>query len=274
MINLSTGLVKKYGIKQKYKYIIIDEYQDTSITKYNLIKSIIDYTKAKLMVVGDDYQSIYSFTGCTLDIFINFEKYYGRTRKIFITNTYRNSQELINIAGKFIQKNPYQLKKELKSNKHSNNPINYVYYNNDFIEKLESIIKSIDNNKPIMILGRNNKDVYKITQNNIFIQKDNQIIYEKDKTKKLYFMTVHKSKGLEEENVIIINTQDNIMGFPNKLVDDKVLKYVKNTKEYFPYEEERRLFYVALTRTKNNLYIMIDKNSISIFIKELNKTIK
>lgn len=276
MINKASIIVNKNGTVDKYKYIIIDEYQDTSITKYNLINNIRQKNNSKIMVVGDDWQSIYGFTGCTLDIFINFENYYGYTKKVIIDNTYRNSQELINIASAFITKNSKQLKKTLHSKIHNPNPIKLVYYTDNFIEVLENIIKEINktSSKPIMLLGRNNNDIRKIISNKAFKVEESNIIYTPLPNQKIYFMTVHKSKGLEEDNVVIINSLDKIMGFPNKIVDDMVLKYVKNYKEYYPYEEERRLFYVALTRTKNNVYIMVNKSSESIFVSEIKKLIK
>ena len=68
--------------------------------------------------------------------------------------------------------------------------------------------------------------------------------------------------------------EDNILGMPSKIKDEKLLKYVNNTKDYYPYEEERRLFYVALTRTKNRVYIISPVNNQSIFLKEIKKYTK
>ena len=84
-------------------------------------------------------------------------------------------------------------------------------------------------------------------------------------------MTVHKSKGLEEKNIILINVNDNILGFPNKIKDDKILRLVNLSHEKIEFAEERRLFYVAITRTKNYCYIMCKKNNESLFVKELVK---
>ena len=108
MIIKATKEVKeKYN--KKIKYIIIDEYQDTSLIRFNLIKEIINKTGSNLMVVGDDYQSIYRFTGCDIDLFINFKKYFNNSKIMKITSTYRNSQELISLAGKFIMNNKKQI---------------------------------------------------------------------------------------------------------------------------------------------------------------------
>jgi DNA helicase-4 len=123
----------------------------------------------------------------------------------------------------------------------------------------------------ILVLGRNNYDINKYLNSNFILTEENKIVYLENNDINIYYLTTHKSKGLEEENVIIINVEDNIMGFPNKIIDDPILKYVKENKEYYPYEEERRLFYVALTRTKNNVYIMVNKRKESIFIKEIKK---
>ena len=86
-------------------------------------------------------------------------------------------------------------------------------------------------------------------------------------------MTVHKSKGLESDNVIIINMNDDILGFPSKIKEDKILRVIQKSDKY-PYSEERRLFYVALTRTKNNVYLFTKNKSNSVFIKELLKNNK
>lgn len=262
MINYAIDKVENSNIS--YKYIIIDEYQDTSFVKYQLIKKIKEKCKSKIMAVGDDFQSIYRFTGCNLDIFLKFKKYYGKTKIIKIKKTYRNSKELISVAGSFIMKNPKQMIKIMHSNKSINKPIKIVYYN-DLQSKFIDIIKSIDTK--ILILVRNNNDINKLIGNSIF-KKDDSLIY---KNICMRYLTVHKSKGLEEENVIVLNMNNSYLGFPNKIVNNKILDYVLTIKDSYLYEEERRLFYVALTRTKNNVYLFCNKNNPSIFIKELIK---
>lgn len=263
MINLAA---KKVNSNIKCKYIIIDEYQDTSLTRYEFIKRIKDVCNAKVMAVGDDFQSIYRFTGCNLDIFLNFEKYFGKSKILKIENTYRNSKELIDVAGAFIMKNKYQMKKNLKSNKYIKAPIKIVYYKNLLIA-FEKLVNMINTN--IFVLGRNNKDINFILKSNKFKIEGNKIIYDDNIEKDIKFLTIHRSKGLEADNTIILNMIDNYLGFPSKIVNDKILNFVTNDKELYPYEEERRLFYVALTRTKNNVYILTKKGKESIFVKEI-----
>lgn len=235
MIHLAKDKVKTSSIN--YKYIIIDEFQDTSLVRFNLIKEIIEKCNSKIFVVGDDWQSIYRFSGCNLDLFINFKKYFNNARYFTLEYTYRNSNELIYVTSNFIMKNKHQLRKSIKSNNNLKRPIKIVFNCNiyDLIESIEG---------DILIIGRNNKDIANINYGNK--------------------LTIHKSKGLECENVILVNS-DNI---PNKMKNEKIINKVLKEHDYILYEEERRLFYVALTRTKSNVYIMVNKK-ISPFVKEL-----
>lgn len=226
----------KYN-KLKYKYIIIDEFQDTSLVRFNLILEIIKYTKAKLFVVGDDYQSIYRFSGCDLNLFINFNKYFKDTKYYYLKYTYRNSNELIKVSTSFIMKNRKQLKKNIESIKNNSKPIKIV-----FNKKIDSIMYLV--NKDYLIIGRNNKDI------------DN-IPYENK-------LTIHRSKGLEANDVILVNSDS----IPTSIKNERILRFVLNNKDYILHEEERRLFYVALTRCKNNIFIMVNKK-MSPFVKEL-----
>ena len=253
MINESTKIVKKTGIYQ-YKYIIIDEYQDTSLNKVELIKEIQNKTNAKLMAVGDDWQSIYGFTGSNLDIFIDFLKIFPNSKIIKLKQTYRNPKELLKITRKFICKNPSQIYKRLKTKKTNKYPI-HIYYYDKSIKEVWDKIAIETSNKDTLILSRNNKDI-------------NQIPYL---VKNMHFLTIHKSKGLESENTVIINLENNYNSLPSKIKDSEYLKYVKPKTDNFKYAEERRLFYVALTRCKNINYLLVKKDNPSIFIEELIK---
>ena len=270
MIIKATDVVNKTGIKNNYKYIIIDEYQDSSLVRFNLVKSIINKTNAFLFVVGDDFQSIYKFAGCNLNIMLDFNKYFEDSKILKISNTYRNSQELIDIAGKFVMKNKKQIKKNLKSNKHLKTPIQiieYKNYKNDFKKIIEKLL-----DKKILVLGRNNKDIYDLIDDDYIIDKNGNITYLPLDINMRY-MTIHKSKGLEEEVVILINLKDDIMGIPSKIEDDKVLNLVSPKIDKYPYSEERRLFYVALTRTKSYVYLYVPKYHKSMFVKEIIKIV-
>ena len=270
MLIKATELTKdKYNYKQ-YKYILIDEFQDTSLVRYSLIHNIIKHTNAKLIAVGDDFQSIYRFSGCNVDLFINFQKYFGSFKISYIENTYRNSQELIDIAGSFVMKNPNQIKKKLYSSKHIDFPIE-IYYYDDLSTELLKIINTLSTGESKLILGRNNKDINLLENNSIRLEKD--YIYVKTIKEKIPYLTVHKSKGLEYDYIFIINMIDSINGFPSKIEESNILKMVLPKEEEYPYAEERRLFYVALTRAKEKVFIFAPKKNPSIFIKEIEKII-
>lgn len=246
LIITATKKVNESSYINKYKYIIIDEFQDTSQIRLNLILEIYKKNNCKIFCVGDDFQSIYQFTGCNLDIFLNFKKYFKNSKILKLKNTYRNPQELINVAGSFVMKNKKQIKKVLISNKHITKPIKIIYSNN------LNILSSLED---YLILGRNNKD---IQMYNIYTNK---------------YLTIHKSKGLEADNIVLINLTSNNDGLPSKIKNDYLIDLLlDNPKDV--YYEERRLFYVALTRTKNNVYIVLEKHNESEFIKELKKNYK
>ncbi len=275
MISIATKKIQKDGFKDKIKYIIIDEFQDTSLVRFNLIKEILAKTNAHLLVVGDDFQSIYRFTGCDLNLFLNFNKLFPDAQILKIENTYRNSKELIDIAGSFIMKNKNQLTKELKSQKSEKFPLQIIYYKNlsqTFVKLINHIYNKTK--KPILILGRNNFDINKITSSKDFILENNNLIYKRNENIKMTYLTVHSSKGLEEENVIVINLTENKLGFPNKIVDNPILKYVSCKEDIFPFAEERRLFYVAITRTKNITYLLTPLKNESCFITEIKNDFK
>ena len=225
-----------------------------------LINSIIKKHNSYFIAVGDDYQSIYRFSGCDLKVFTDFSYYYNNAYVLKLENTYRNCLELVNIAGKFIMKNNNQILKKMKSKKSIKLPIKICY---GF--SLKELIISIKGN--IMILGRNNKDIIKYIDSDYIFEDD--ILYLKGYNEiNIKYYTVHKSKGLESDNVILLNVVDDDLGFPNKIEDDRILRFVSKKSKY-KYDEERRLFYVALTRTKNNIYLMTQKGRESIFIKEI-----
>ena len=128
MINKATTILSSGGVKFPYKYIIIDEFQDISMSRFQLVKTIKLLTKSKVMGVGDDWQSIFRFAGSDINLFTDFEQHFGFSKTMKIEKTYRNSQELINIAGKFIMQNPKQINKDLTSNKTKTSPIRVYGY--------------------------------------------------------------------------------------------------------------------------------------------------
>lgn len=271
MIAFSTKLIEQKETILNYKYIIVDEYQDISYLRFNLIKSIYLQTKAKVMVVGDDWQAIFKFAGSDLNLFTSFNNFFFNSKQISIVNTYRNSQELIDIAGKFVMKNNLQIQKKLISNKSIINPVIISYYYSDYHKclKVKSIIDDIlkiNICSTILIMGRYNRDINFFKSLNCFKIINNTIVYNNIV---IDFLTVHSSKGLGYDYCILVNNSTGKFGFPSEYESIDCLTFFDKSNEAIDFPEERRLFYVALTRTKNQVFLLTPLFKESIFIKEI-----
>lgn len=263
-----------------YKYLIVDEYQDISKSRFNFLKAIADKINAKVFCVGDDWQSIYRFAGSDISLFTDFEKYFGYTKVLKIEKTYRNSQQLIDEASRFILQNPLQIKKELRSSKNLEYPL--VFWGFDDEPKLvlqkaiNKIVSEFGMDSSILILGRTNYDIDIIKKTGLFRivceYKNEKLEYMYMPELKIDFLSVHKSKGLEADNVIVLNFKNDKLGFPNQIVDDEVLNLVLTDADSFKFAEERRLFYVAITRTKNRVFVLTDNKNPSPFFKEFTES--
>ena len=280
MINYSCSEIKQIKDCFNYKYIIVDEFQDISIGRYRLIKTLSDLYNAKIVAVGDDWQAIYNFSGTDIDLLTNFSDVMGYSSVNKIIKTYRNSQELVEVAGNFVSQNIAQFNKDLISNKHLSNPVEIDYYykekGNSKATLLNNLIKKIykHDKGSILLLGRYKSDINYFIDSPYFSKgPHNKIICKKNRDIDIDFLTVNKAKGLGYDNVIILNGLNTIKGFPSKENDDILIKMLDNSKEeLIPFAEERRLFYVALTRTKNKVYILapyIPKSQRSDFIIEI-----
>lgn len=261
----------------RYKYVIVDEFQDISQSRTKLLQKIIEHGDSKLFAVGDDWQAIYRFAGCDINIFLHFENYFEDVRLNYITSTHRNSMELQAIVEPFITANPEQYKKHIQSAKHQDSPVRIVYHNNNrlfaFTKALQEIAK-INPKAEVLVLVRNKHDIDSISSNEVQISDHSKITHIKFPDMELTYKTVHQSKGLEQEYVILISGDNAKNGFPNQMEDDRLLDLVLGNKSCFRFAEERRLFYVALTRTRSIVYILSDKNNVSTFVKEIESRVQ
>ena len=283
MIYYANKYIERVGKNNRlnFEYIIIDEYQDISRDRYELTKKIATRNSAKIVAVGDDWQAIYGFSGSRVEYTYNFLKYFDGAKLFRITKTYRNSQSLVNYSGKFVMKNGVQIKKDLVSNKEIYRPVKFVRFEdgNEY-ECLKRLILEINKNFPnehILILGRTNKII-----NSCF---DDKELIDSVGTKLKYVgyedididaMTMHKSKGLTSDEVILIGLDQNFPSERNSMFWLESLFRPKMADEPIEFAEERRLFYVALTRTKNYVYLLINDNreKRSAFVNEIYKIIK
>ena len=254
----------------EYDYIIVDEFQDISVDRYNFLKVLRDGNPpAKLYCVGDDWQSIYRFSGSDMALFNQFPEYFGATEINKIETTYRFGEPLVSLSSHFIQRNKAQIQKDIHSfsSEMKTELEFYSYDRRDYCNTIGQLVASIPSDKSIFLLGRYSFDDYYLSFMYQSIKEGNRFFYVIGE-RKIEFLTVHKSKGLEADYVILLQCNKDTYGFPSLVSDDPVLKYVLTKSDQFPYGEERRLFYVAITRAKMKTLVLYDKRFPSVFVDE------
>ena len=254
----------------KFDYIIVDEFQDISVDRYNFLKALREGNPpARLYCVGDDWQSIYRFSGSDMALFNQFSDYFGQTEVNKIETTYRFGEPLVSLSSQFIQRNEAQIKKDI----HPFNPqvkteLQFCdYERRDYCNVIGQLVASIPLDKSVFLLGRYSFDDYYLSFMYKSVKEGNRFFYIIG-DRKIEFLTVHKSKGLEADYVIILQCNKDTYGFPSLVSDDPVLNYVLTKSDQYPYGEERRLFYVAITRAKVKTYILYDRRFPSVFVDE------
>lgn len=309
MILWAINYLRFWTIKREYKYILVDEFQDISKARADLLIELTkDHSKTKLFCVWDDWQSIYKFTWSDSWIFLDFDKYFWFTKHITLLDTFRFNQWISDISWTFIQKNPIQIKKTLYSKNKENSDKVLIFEKNNTkdIQVYKNVLKDIldDKIKHFTELSRerykqNYAEITCLYLNRYSLWKYHDDLFDmldqiKDKYKwesewykvyemtylwynirlKISSMTVHWSKWLEADYVIVDHVNSGrSYTFPSTIDDDPVLDLCSVNEDFvFPFAEERRLFYVAITRGKNKAYIIHDKNKWSSFVRDI-KTI-
>ncbi len=272
MILLATKFLNVGFYKPNYKYILVDEFQDISKGRAMLLKALAKNKGVKLFCVGDDWQSIYRFAGSDISIMTNFEKEFGYTKRIDLDMTFRFNNQINDVATKFITQNRNQLVKQINAAKKSITPCVFIYYKNDETDSLQTVlgaiasnIKDADKNR-VLILSRFNKikDKDKVSREDFKDKLENcRKIFP---MLEIEFSSVHAFKGLGFDYVVVIDV--NRGAFPLEKIDDPILNMVMPVPENYPNAEERRLFYVALTRAKEKVYLICDTKPSS-FVEEL-----
>lgn len=254
----------------KYEYIIVDEFQDISVDRYNFLKVLREGNPpAKLYCVGDDWQSIYRFSGSDMALFNQFSDYFGSTEINRIETTYRFGEPLVSLSSQFIQRNKAQLRKDIHPfNPKAKTELQFcAYERRDYCKAIGQLVASIPADKSIFLLGRYSFDDYYLSFLYKSVKEGNRLYYFIG-DRKIEFLTIHKSKGLEADYVIILQCNKDTYGFPSMVSDAPVLDYVLTKSDQYPYGEERRLFYVAITRAKIKTYVLYDKRFPSVFVDE------
>lgn len=294
MINRAVDYLREQNelYQDKYDHILIDEYQDISTQRYDLIKELMNKNpNCKLFCVGDDWQSIMGFAGSNLDFFINFQNYFPHPARTDLTKNYRSIKSIVDAGACIIKNNKNgQIKKETIANSEETKPIlvySSLHKKKYFVPYYEQIAKHCldtikeyhtKRNYPyneFMILLRITKKpklincIYEYAQ-----QIGIPLSEEADRPGCVHILSVHKSKGLQARVIILLNVDDDLFGFPCQLENPDIFEIAIKNNDGLREQEERRLFYVAVTRAKEEVIMYTQKCAESKFITEIKEFTK
>ena len=267
MIHGGRQVLDSGQVSLRCRYVLVDEFQDVSPAKVRFLQSILAASRgSRLFCVGDDWQSIYRFAGSDVTVMTHFADYFGFHKKVVLNDTFRFGQHVEDVSSNFVLKNPQQLRKRLVPRKSGVHPAIHLLLKKPALERALSLIALRAKGKrlKIFILGRyqrtrkgKQKIIDRVTANHPLLD--------------IEFRTVHKSKGLEADYVVIDDVihEPQGYGFPCEISDDPVIRLLLSYTEDYPNAEERRLFYVALTRTTNEVFLISRQGAISDFVQEI-----
>lgn len=256
-------IANKY--KKKFDYILVDEFQDVNNLQVELIKLLLT-DKTQLFCVGDDWQSIYGFRGSNVSYIIEFEKHFTNSQVIKLNLNYRSTQNIVGASNEVIKHNKFKIEKDLWASKKSEHKI-VVYSGNCEDENIQFCVDKV---KELLNEGVANDEI-------LFLYRRSKMFkdyYERFKVEgiRVQAKTIHGSKGLEAKVVFILGLTEGNGGFPDIWLEDRIFQVIKKANHDLLLEEERRLFYVAITRAKEKLFLITEKGNESSFLKEIPET--
>lgn len=261
---------------KKHEYIIIDEFQDTSSLAMNLLNLVHNMNPGSVFfAVGDDWQSIYGFNGSDVTILSDFEKKYEGVSVRYLNNNFRSHSRIVDLGKQFVSKNPSQLQKNVVSqnSNFSKSEIDFI----DFDQMLQKI-DQIPDDESILVLYRYNDDCPAGRDgfnDHFYFNEYRKPVKRRTCKKNMSMMTIHGSKGLEARHVFFLFPDGTRRKFPSEIEDHFVFIMLKNRSDAFPFSEERRLMYVAITRAEQNLYFVAPngRSPNSVFWDELKELV-
>ena len=277
LIKLAIRYLRSDQIKTRFRYIIVDEYQDLSALRQEFLHLLVESSQANLFAVGDDWQAIYGFSGSRVDFTLNFRKFWGDFSLHRISKTYRFGPTVARLSSSFIMQDHTQIQKQIQSQKEDAlEPVVEISGDSERLdlEVMTHYFESLPRDSSILLLGRFQIDQFRLIHCSKFNLTPDGIKFYPRPDLKIRFFTVHQSKGLEADYVIILNNREAKLGFPAHVKDPPLkTELVKIAEELrldqVSVNEERRLFYVALTRAKKQVILLTVDGKESSFIKEL-----
>jgi len=251
--------------QNKYQYILVDEFQDVNNLQVEFIKLLLTKTN-QLFCVGDDWQSIYGFRGSNVDYIVNFNKHFKQSEIIKLSMNYRSTEHIVGASNEVIKHNRFKVEKEVQSNKKSSSKV-HIYAGKDEAENIDYVVEQV---KQLFERGFAKEDI-------LFLYRRTKMFdpyFQRFKKERIFisYKTIHAAKGLEAKAVFIIGLTQGNGGFPDIWMEDRIYQVIKKTKHDLLLEEERRLFYVAITRAKDELYLITEKGNESSFLREIPDT--
>ncbi|CAG0931689.1 DNA helicase IV [Rhodocyclaceae bacterium] len=257
--------------QHSYQLIFVDEFQDISRARADLLQGLLRHAPAcKMFVVGDDWQSIYRFAGSDISLFTSFDTYFGVTATNYLTKTFRSNQGIANVAARFVQSNQNQIQKSVVAVDPLMDQVVAVRkverrqdvhgHISACLSEIAKAAQAANEVRSVYFLARYRR------------QQPENLAEWRDRfadTLTFDFKTIHSSKGLQADYVILLGLQAGKLGFPSIIADDPLLELVMPSPEMYPHAEERRLFYVALTRARHGVYLLASKFAPSVFMDEL-----
>ena len=279
LIKLAIRYLRSGQIKTRFRYIIVDEYQDLSTLRQELLRLLLESSQANLFAVGDDWQAIYGFSGSRVDFTLNFRQFWGDFSLHRISKTYRFGPTLARLSSSFIMQDHTQIRKQIQSQKEDAlEPVVEISGDSERLdlEVLTHYFESLPRDSSILLLGRFQIDRLRLHHCTQFKLTKDVIEFQTRPDLKIRFLTVHQSKGLEADYVIILNNREAKLGFPAHVKDPplktELIKIAEELRlDQASVNEERRLFYVALTRAKKQVILLAVDGKESSFIKELRR---
>lgn len=260
LIHQAINILEKGCFISPWKHILVDEFQDISPLRAKLLQVLRKQNKqTTLFAVGDDWQAIYRFSGAELDLTTSFEHNFGIGELCALDTTYRFNERIGEVANQFILQNPMQLDKPLNSLTKGNKKSVILLYEDALERLLDKMSGYVLDDETILVLAR-----YHYLKPNIL---------DKAKTRwpklNIQFMTIHASKGQQADHVIICGLNSGKDGFPAPARESIIEQALLPKPEDFDHAEERRLLYVALTRAKQQVWLLYHPEKPSEFVDEL-----
>ncbi len=268
MLSLAADHLESGSYTAPYDLILVDEFQDASQARARLVRGLVKEPNKFLLAVGDDWQAINRFAGADISVMTDFKDWFGAGYKLELTTTFRCSQNICDVSSSFVSKNPRQIRKVVHSVSDESGPLVQVMQSDDKSKAISQVLDKISSETRISEpkLGTKKPSVFVLGRYG----------FDKDMLPKTFpenlkvsFKTIHKSKGLEADYVIIPNVSNEKYGFPSSIKDDPVLGLAMSKADDYEHAEERRLFYVALTRAKSQVTIITTPGKESSFAVEL-----